>query len=530
MIQPFISNASILLLCVFGYYLLNLRAQRDAPGRQAEGGGQVRSLTTGFLFGAAGVLLVVSSVLLEGGVRLDLRNVDILIAALLGGPYAALIATGFIAAARLAQGGIYLASVVGVSSALATALASIILVRRLPVCRLSTWMIGYIIQYLFIVATYAIVLPSDSLLFRYMMYYIVVSLPVIGLCYMLHSQLVRVNELYAEAQYNGEKYRQLFYSAHDLVYLFTVEDGQPRRILDANTAAAQALGYERDELLALSPKDMYDPAFLALERDTEDSCLLKGQQRMFEWSLTRKDGSIILVEISGRILRLSGQLVCLAVARDISLRKESERALMEANQKLERLSVSDGLTGIYNRRGMDLYYRMFWDRALESGAPLAVLLLDIDYFKAYNDTYGHLAGDHCLKRIAVALESQAAVAGGIACRYGGEEFAVVLPETDGMKALQVASTIREAVSGLALLHAGSAVSGCVTLSIGIAVHAPQEEDPVREDLLERADQALYIAKHGGRNRAAMWEKGLGGEAAEDLITRSQVAAAEDLIG
>ncbi|MNC10989.1 Phytochrome-like protein cph2 [compost metagenome] len=517
MIQPFITNASILLLCVFGHYLLILRAQRDAPGRHDAPGNRVHSVTTGILFGAAGALLVVSSVLLEGGVRLDLRNIDILMAALLGGPKAALIATGFITVARLAQGGVYLASTVGVISALATALTSILLVRRLPVCRSSTWMSGYVINYLIIVATYAIVLPSNGLLLRYMMYYIVVSLPVIGLCYMLNSQLVRINELYAEAQYSGEKYRQLFYSAHDLVYLFTVEDGQPRRILDVNLAAAQALGYERDELLALPPRDMYDPAYLELERDTEDSCLLKGQQRMFEWSLARKDGSFILVEISGRMLRLSGQLVCLAVARDISLRKESERALLEANQKLERLSVSDGLTGIYNRRGMDLYYRMFWDRALDSGAPLAVLLMDIDYFKAYNDTYGHLAGDHCLKRIAVTLEAQAAIAGGIACRYGGEEFAVVLPEADGMKALEIAGDIREAVNGLAMLHAGSAVSGCVTLSIGIAVHAPQEVDSIREELLQRADQALYIAKHGGRNRAAMWERGPGGEAAEGLI-------------
>lgn len=517
MIQPFISNASILLLCVFGHFLLIQRAQREGDGLRAVSGKRVSSLTTGILFGAAGVLLVVSSVLLDGGIRLDLRNIDILMAALLGGPKAALIASAFIAVARLAQGGIYLASVVGVISVLATALASILLVRRLPVYRLATWMIGYAVNYLIILATYAYVLPTNGLLVQSMMYYIVVSLPVIGLCYLLNSQLARINELYAEAQYNGEKYRQLFYSAHDLVYLFTVEDGQPRRILDANTAAAETLGYERDELLALSPKDMYDPAYLASEQDTEESCLLKGEQRMFEWSLARRDGSCIPVEISGRMLRLSGQLVCLAVARDISLRKESERALLEANQKLERLSVSDGLTGIYNRRGMDLYYCKFWEKALDSGTPLAVLLLDIDYFKAYNDTYGHLAGDQCLKRIAMRLEMQAALAGGIACRYGGEEFAVVLPEADGLKALEIAEAIREAVSGLALLHAGSSVSGCVTLSIGIAVHTPKQEDGcIREDLLQWADQALYMAKHGGRNRAVIWEKSESGETAGDL--------------
>lgn len=506
MIQHFVTNASILLLCVFGHYLLVLRARHGSPGRLSVSGERYSGLVTGILFGLAGILLVLSSVPLEGGVRLDLRNMAILAAALLGGFQASLPVAAVVAAARLAQGGIDLAPVVGAASSLVAGLLSMLLVRRLPVYRLRTWAAVYAANYLAVIATYALVIPPGALLLRALVYYLIVSLPVLALCYQLHSQLARMNELYAEAQYNGEKYRQLFYGAHDLVYLFTVEEGEPRRMVEVNLAAAQALGYEKEELMALSPKGLYDPAYLACGRDTEESCLLKGEQHMFEWSLERKDGSIIMVEISGRVIRLAGELVCLAVARDISLRKESERALLEVNRKLERLSVSDGLTGIYNRRGMDLHYRIFWDRAVSAGSPLAVLLMDIDCFKAYNDTYGHLEGDHCLKRIAAALDSQASGAGGIACRYGGEEFALVMPGADALKALELASDIREAVHGLALLHAGSTVSGCVTLSIGIAVLPPGEEGPLREELLSRADQALYMAKHSGRNRAVLWKR------------------------
>lgn len=524
--QHFVTNASILLLCVFGHYLLLLRLWRVSP-EEEEAGGLLRSgIATGLLFGVAGGFSIYYSVHLAGGVLLDLRNGAVMLAVLLGGPQGGMVAATITAVARLAKGGVYTASVIGVASSFCTAAVTAILVRRLPARKLGSWLAVYGASYLIVVATYAVVVPDHMLLFRTLGFYLIVSLPLVGLCYLLHSQLGKMKELYAEAKYNGDKYRQLFHGAYDLVYLFTVENGRPGRMLEANDTAAHALGYERRELLTISPREMYDLSHLdgavcttatsghgerkaAAQREETKSgegteWLESAGRHFFEWNLKRKDGSFIPVEISGRMLRLSGQLVCLAVARDISLRKEAEQALLEANRKLERLSVSDGLTGIYNRRGMDFHYRIFWSKCLEEYTSLSVLLLDIDYFKAYNDTYGHLSGDQCLKRVALLLDTLATRAGGIACRYGGEEFSLVLPGAGADEACILADQIMDALASLALPHEGSPL-GYVSLSIGIAAHIPAEEPSLQEELLIRADQALYQAKRRGRNKAVRWQ-------------------------
>jgi diguanylate cyclase (GGDEF)-like protein/PAS domain S-box-containing protein len=499
MIQHFIANASILLLCVFGHYLVSIRFHQKPVLKRP-----YHHLMTGAFFGLAGIFLVSSSVLMENAVRMDLRSIDILIAALLGGPYAAVIASISIAAARFWQGGIYYASIVGVASSLLIGLGNIVLVRKRSASQWRTWAAGYGYTYLVILLTYALVVRDTDALLKVLFYYTLVSLPVTWLCYQLNAQLAHMNSLYSEIHYKEEKYRQLFYSAHDLVYLFSVKDGRPERYLEVNEAAAAALGYTREELLALQPAEVYDPAYLVFMQDSEEWCPLKGQQHIFEWSLEKRDGGFLTVEISGRVFRLQGELVCLAVARDITLRKESEKALLDANRKLEKLSVSDGLTGISNRRGMDLYLRMFWDRGLQHSSPVAVLLLDIDYFKSYNDTYGHVEGDRCLKKIAHVLDTHAANYSGVASRYGGEEFAVVLPETDMETALHAAVGIRRTIEELNIPHSGSSMYGCVTVSTGIAVHVPSENGIEREELLVLADQALYMAKHSGRNRIMAW--------------------------
>lgn len=499
MIQQYVTNASILLLCIFGYYLAALRFQKR-PGVN----GPYHHLLTGGFFGIAGILLVFSSVLLENAVRMDLRSIDILIASMLGGPFAALIATVCISVARFFQGGIYYASIVGVASSFFIMLGCIAIVRMLPYLRIKTWVIGYLYTYGIIVITYAMVLKNGDSLLRALLNYTLVSLPTAGLCYLLNTQLTRMNGLYSELHLNEEKYRQLFHSAHDLVFLFSLEDGRPKRYLEVNEAAAAALGYTREELIRRSPEGIYDPVYLKPDLEPGEELEPNGRPHIYEWSLETRDGGFVPVEISGRVFRLQGELVCFAVARDISMRKESERSLLEANRKLEKLSVSDGLTGITNRRGMDLYYRMFWDQAEQHGESIAVLLLDIDFFKAYNDTYGHLAGDQCLKRIAYVLESHAVYDKGLASRYGGEEFAVILPGAGIMEALQAATCIRKAVEALAIPHSGSSVYGFVTVSIGIAVHLPAEGGMEREELLEAADQALYMAKHAGRNRVMAW--------------------------
>jgi two-component system chemotaxis family response regulator WspR len=186
--------------------------------------------------------------------------------------------------------------------------------------------------------------------------------------------------------------------------------------------------------------------------------------------------------------------------RDAAFRflRESERKLADANIELQKLAALDGLTGIANRRRFDEAMKYEWQRGCREQRPLSLVMCDIDCFKAYNDTYGHLGGDLCLKRTAAVLTEHLKRPADLVARYGGEEFAIVLPETEAEGALQVAAACRAHLEQLAIEHTGWA-GKIVTLSLGVASLVPTPETSV-EVLIARADQALYGAKQAGRNR------------------------------
>jgi diguanylate cyclase (GGDEF)-like protein len=191
--------------------------------------------------------------------------------------------------------------------------------------------------------------------------------------------------------------------------------------------------------------------------------------------------------------------VALARVRTQLLLRQMVLALEEANAKLERLSFLDGLTNIANRRRFDEFLDAEWRRCLRSGQPLSLVLADIDFFKAYNDTYGHEAGDEILKKVAGALAATVSRPADLVARYGGEEFVVVLPVTDESGAQYLAERLRSAVEALGIPHAKSAAGAHVTLSVGVATVVPARETSAAS-LVETADGALYTAKRGGRNR------------------------------
>ncbi len=178
---------------------------------------------------------------------------------------------------------------------------------------------------------------------------------------------------------------------------------------------------------------------------------------------------------------------------------EMSRDLASANRELEKLSRQDGLTGIANRRYFDSYLVTEVRRGARERQPLSLILSDVDHFKAFNDCYGHQAGDDCLRRVAAALSSAGRRPADLAARYGGEEFAMVLPGTVLEGAVDVAQAVSRVIDGLAIPHARSAVDRKVTLSQGIVSLTPEKETS-SEDLIQRADQALYMAKQQGRNR------------------------------
>ncbi len=190
-------------------------------------------------------------------------------------------------------------------------------------------------------------------------------------------------------------------------------------------------------------------------------------------------------------------------------------ALKQRTDQLRRLTTTDGLTGVANRRAFDAALDLEWRRACRTGSALSLLMIDVDYFKHFNDAYGHQAGDDCLRTVAQALAVAARRPGEMAARYGGEEFAVLLPACDPVQALRLAETIRAALSDAAIPHAKSEVAPHVTVSVGAASVSSLCE-PVRPhpgacqlrdtcsfrpaDLVTAADQCLYEAKRTGRNR------------------------------
>jgi diguanylate cyclase (GGDEF)-like protein len=188
------------------------------------------------------------------------------------------------------------------------------------------------------------------------------------------------------------------------------------------------------------------------------------------------------------------------------LRESNQRAakalgaLEQANRKLAELSTRDGLTGLANRRHFDESLQIEKARAAHAHRPLALLMIDVDYFKNYNDRFGHQAGDECLRQIATAIQSCARRASDVVARYGGEEFCVISAYTDAASSQELADSILHAVRSLAIPHA-STPAGIVTVSIGYAV-AKEVEGLTAENLLRAADQALYAAKAQGRNRTA----------------------------
>lgn len=178
--------------------------------------------------------------------------------------------------------------------------------------------------------------------------------------------------------------------------------------------------------------------------------------------------------------------------------EERTRALEESNAKLEALSNTDSLTDIANRRCFDHVLAQEWNRAQRAARPLALIILDVDHFKHYNDHYGHVAGDDCLKSLAWALVKAERRAGKLVARYGGEEFVVLLPDTTEQEALATAKHIQREIWSLNVPHEDTE-PGIVTVSLGVASAVPDKEN-TPDALVRQADAALYRAKHLGRNR------------------------------
>lgn len=215
------------------------------------------------------------------------------------------------------------------------------------------------------------------------------------------------------------------------------------------------------------------------------------------WFYTLAIAAVVSLVVAGLLVRTQH-----ANARTlVQLLKERSEQLEQANQTLQHLSSVDGLTGIANRRHFDESLEMEWRRAYRAEFPLSLIMIDIDFFKAFNDSYGHQSGDEALKLVATALSDGLKRPGDLTARYGGEEFAVILQGASKEGAVKIAQALRQKVEALGILHKDSPAN-VVTVSLGVATADPRR-DPSPPALLASADRALYQAKQQGRNRVVV---------------------------
>lgn len=257
-------------------------------------------------------------------------------------------------------------------------------------------------------------------------------------------------------------------------------------LMDVNMPAKNGIEATREIRAQFEHNNDWIPiVFLSGLTEAED--ILKGIEAGGDDYLTKPIDPIVL------------HAKIIAMERIANMRHELDKV----NRELKLASVKDGLTGLSNRRHFDEVLRKEFRRAARTGTSLSLIMCDIDFFKQYNDNYGHLMGDNCLKSVAHALESACKRPGDLVARYGGEEFAIILSEMDLTKAAEMAEMIRKVVIDLAIPHEQSSASDSVSLSLGIASVQPEKSMDIEASLsrlIDQADKCLYQAKEQGRNR------------------------------
>lgn len=217
-------------------------------------------------------------------------------------------------------------------------------------------------------------------------------------------------------------------------------------------------------------------------------------------ALTRDGGYVWLRDVVHVVRGADGDVESLVgFMFDISERKKTEQALARLQKELEELSFKDGLTGVANRRMFDSVMELEWANARRNGQPLSLILIDIDSFKQFNDHYGHIAGDDCLKRVGRQLGTAGTRPRDFFARFGGEEFVLVLPESDAAAALLVAERCRDLIFKEQIAHDRSPVSQILTISLGVGTIVPAHDDQALK-FIDEVDMRLYRAKQAGRNR------------------------------
>ena len=279
--------------------------------------------------------------------------------------------------------------------------------------------------------------------------------------------------------------------------------------IDWSTMQFAYIGPQIESLLGWSPQSwvsVQDWAERMHPADRErvvNFCVSQSQSGIdheADYRALARDGSYVWIRDVVHVVRKdNGEVDALiGFMFDISERKRNEEKLERLQKELEELSYKDGLTGVANRRMFDAVMKTEWAQAQRNSQPLSLLIIDVDYFKQYNDRYGHIQGDECLKQVAQLLAAALQRPRDFLARFGGEEFVIVLPETDEAAARMVAERCRELLADAHIPHEESAIGTALTVSIGAGTVAPRLDDEPRR-FIDQVDNRLYQAKRKGRN-------------------------------
>ena len=299
-----------------------------------------------------------------------------------------------------------------------------------------------------------------------------------------------------------ERFRLLAEYSSDMI---TMHNDQAEYIY-ISPAVKEVIHFEYPELLGKTLETFIHPDDIERTNSMFQRALLEGSAESTH-RYRSKFGDYIWIESTLKSVpyQEEGEKKVIIVSRNITNRKLTEQKLQEANELLNRLSYMDGLTGIANRRYFDETLLREWTNAINLHTPITLVMFDIDYFKKYNDTYGHLKGDFCLQKIAQAINDLFPEPTNCTfCRYGGEEFALILPSINGENGLEIAQQIQETVQSLKVPHKSSEIADIITLSIGIAFMYPTKLNHP-DSLIKAADSALYLSKTRGRNTISINE-------------------------
>lgn len=278
--------------------------------------------------------------------------------------------------------------------------------------------------------------------------------------------------------------------------------------IDWATMKFSYIGPQIEELLGWKPDSWISVEDWAARMHEEDRervvnfCVSQsksGIDHEADYRALTADGGYVWIRDVVHVVRKDGEVEALVgFMFDISERKNKEEELLRLNRKLEEYSFADGLTGVANRRLFDMTLEREWGSAYRECRPLSLIMFDVDYFKDYNDQYGHPSGDECLKRVAQLLSSVAGRSRDLFARFGGEEFVMLLPETDAHNAVAVAEKCRQLVLDEMIPHRGSKLGAFLTVSQGVSTIIPSVKDTAAA-FVERVDWLLYQAKQEGRN-------------------------------